>query len=380
MSNNDFVNLAPRKRIAPFDGMAVTAETWDEAHAYHRRALALHTAFAHAPGILLGLEVIAGDPPDRQVYVQPGIAIDAAGRTIIVPEARAYDLRASRGLVYLILSDAESQPRTAPGQTDDDAPRYIFSEYTLEASSTLPATPFVELARLRRQDAASTLRNATDAEHPGPDEIDLRYRRQVEPAPPLIPVAVSYVGMADHRHGGGVSVLARALRTCQRAQLCVDDDIPLTAALIDYTVLCLVGGGAFRLTSDEMKAIYEFLRQGGVLFYESCHAVTAGGEPEGDAAFLDLLASMGVSLETPTPGHALLTTPHFFAAPPEGYEVQGQGKLLVREGVVFSTFDYGCLWQGKRRGRAAARHEIRNALEWGENLMLYAWQRRRKAK
>ena len=27
-----------------------------------------------------------------------------------------------------------------------------------------------------------------------------------------------------------------------------------------------------------------------------------------------------------------------------------------------------------------ARHEIRNALEWGENLMLYAWQRRRKAK
>lgn len=380
MSNNDFVNLAPRKRIAPFDGMAVTAETWDEAHAYHRRALALHTAFAHAPGILLGLEVIAGDPPDRQVYVQSGIAIDPAGRTIIVPEARAYDLRASRGLVYLILSDAESQPRTAPGQTDDDAPRYIFSEYTLEASSTLPATPFVELARLRRQDAASTLRNATDAEHPGPDEIDLRYRRQVEPAPPLIPVAVSYVGMADHRHGGGVSVLARALRTSQRAQLCVDDDITLTAALLDYTVLCLVGGGAFRLTSDEMKAIYEFLRQGGVLFYESCHAVTAGGEPEGDAAFLDLLASMGVSLETPTPGHALLTTPHFFAAPPEGYEVQGQGKLLVREGVVFSTFDYGCLWQGKRRGRAAARHEIRNALEWGENLMLYAWQRRRKAK
>ena len=56
------------------------------------------------------------------------------------------------------------------------------------------------------------------------------------------------------------------------------------------------------------------------------------------------------------------------------------GWVLVREGVVFSTFDYGCLWQGKRRGRAAARHEIRNALEWGENLMLYAWQRRRKAK
>jgi hypothetical protein len=53
--------------------------------------------------------------------------------------------------------------------------------------------------------------------------------------------------------------------------------------------------------------------------------------------------------------------------------------LKVGEGVIVSACDYGCLWQGERRGRAASREEIRAAHEWGSNLMAYAVARRAEA-
>jgi hypothetical protein len=48
----------------------------------------------------------------------------------------------------------------------------------------------------------------------------------------------------------------------------------------------------------------------------------------------------------------------------------------VGEGVILSACDYGCLWQGERRGQAASREEIRAAHEWGSNIIAYAAARR----
>ena len=94
MFAQEVLRLHPQRRVKAYDGMAVTADTWDLAHDTHRRLLEIHTRFAHGPGIVYGLEVFAGDPPGAQIYVQPGFAVDALGRTIVMPDQRGYDLRA----------------------------------------------------------------------------------------------------------------------------------------------------------------------------------------------------------------------------------------------------------------------------------------------
>ena len=76
----------PLKRISARDGMAVTAQVWREAHKYHRLQTQFHALVSHGPGIVLGLEVIASEPPDSAVYILPGIAVDSEGQTIVLPQ------------------------------------------------------------------------------------------------------------------------------------------------------------------------------------------------------------------------------------------------------------------------------------------------------
>ena len=70
--------------------------------------------------------------------------------------------------------------------------------------------------------------------------------------------------------------------------------------------------------------------------------------------------------------HPLLTEPFLFGAPPPGFETEGAPTVMVADGVIFSTCDYGCLWQGDRRNGTAAREAIRAAHEWGSNIVAYA--------
>jgi hypothetical protein len=72
-----------------------------------------------------------------------------------------------------------------------------------------------------------------------------------------------------------------------------------------------------------------------------------------------------------------LTEPFLFGAPPPGYETQGKPEVLAADGVIFSTCEYGRLWQGERRGGVASREEIRSAVEWGNNILTYALERHR---
>lgn len=378
MFTKEVLGLYPQKRIKAFDGMAVTADVWDESHDYHRMLLSIHTRFAHGAGIVYGLEVIAGEPPDRQVYVQPGIAVDPLGRTVVLPEQRAYDLRAIEGLVYIVLSYGESQPRVDSLRAAEDAPRFIHAEYALEALVSLPPTPHIELARVRRQAGGAPVSNALNPDLPGLNEIDLRFRKRIgvtETKPATVAV-VSLMSGRDSGAAAGVANLARAMERAGGRRVIVEPQPPLDRSLQNFALVYLVGQHVFRLTTDQMTALYDYWRQGGTIFYESCRD-SLSVEPDGDKAFLDLMSSMGVSLQPLTQNHPLLHAPHLFTAPPDGYETQGTPRFLVSEGALFSTYDFGSIWQGKRRVRPATRTEIRNAFEWGENLIEYASQRRK---
>jgi hypothetical protein len=375
----DLIRTFPIRMISPFDGLSVTAEVWQEAHEYHRLRRQLYALFSHGAGIVTGLEVVASDPPDSSMYILPGMAVNDLGQIIVLAEPTAYDVGEADGLVYLLLSYGESRPRPGSGGDGEDGPLYVYAEFGIEAGPNLPDVSAVELARMRRRDAGAAIVDAQDAAQPGLNEIDLRFRRQVGHAPQEVAaLAVSYAGEAKlERHALGASYLARALRRRGNCRVWVDCDVPLGPGLDYYALVYLVGQGAFELSPEEMQVLYDYVQGGGTLFIESCRREVENGDPPADAAFADLLVSLGLELEEGVE-RRLLVEPFLFAAPPPGFETQGTPGVRMGEGVILSTCDYGCLWQGERRHGPAARDEIRAALEWGENIVACALARRRR--
>jgi hypothetical protein len=373
----------PTKRLKPEDGLAVTAQVWEEAHEHHRQQLRFHSLLGHGAGIVTGLEVIASDPPDSSVYILPGMAIDSAGQSIYLAEPITYDIgQRLDGRLYLVLSYGEGNPR--PGAAVQDGgtpPMYVHTEFVLQALPSLPEGPYVELARVHRVGRESALRDPREAQHPGVNEIDQRFRREAGARQAeIVSVGIAYPGAAAvARHGRGLGYLARALSHSHDRRVVVDDNIPLAPGLESYTVVYLVGQAEFQLSPDEIAALAGALQAGSTVFVESCRRETALGEPPSDASFAALFSSLGVQLEEVRAGHGLLAEPNLFAAPPSGFETQGTPSVRAGGGVVFSSSDYGCLWQGERRSGAASREHIRSAQEFGGNLIAYAVERRRQA-
>lgn len=377
MNAPTLLNQFPIRRLKPYDGLVVTADVWEEAHNYHRQELRYHQLLQHGAGILTGLEVVASDPPDSSVYIQPGVAVDAAGQVIVVPEALSFDLGRAQGQVYLRLSYDESQPQpdeSTPATGDAaDVRLFIHAQYALEGSLTL-GTQGIELARVNRTGGTTPIQNAANPARQQLNTIDLRFRQAIGAATEsrIVSMAVCHVGPPADRAGAhGADVLASALNHAAQLRICVDEEVALTANLSGYTLVYLVGHGDYQFDPAEMNAIYAYLQSGGTLYYESCrHGLNR--EPSGDAVFLEMLTSLGVSVAELPLVHPLRQQPNFFAALPAGYEPAGGGTIKLGGGVIFSTFDHGCVWRGEQRGGPPTRETIRAAHEWGENLIQYS--------
>lgn len=375
MYESEMMQTYPARRVKAYDGMAVTASVWDTAHDFHRQLLEVHTSFAHGHGVLYGLEVIAGEPADRQIYIQPGIAIDRLGRTIILPEQRAYDLRNAEGTIFVVLTYGESSPRSDSAQTGDDAPRFVYNEFVLEALLGLPPTPYVELARIHRQGTGSAVRNAANPDLPALNEIDMRNRAQVRSSQPrMVRIAVATTSDKPTTQLQGALNLAHHLK--QTNMRAVVDSVPLDRSILNYDMLYLVGQEEFRLSSEQAGVVSALYQQGGTIYYES--EKSAGADDKVDASFRELVTAMGVTLTPASADFPLLRTPNFFPIAPDGFETTGSPRLMVTDGVIFSGFDYGGMWQGKRRGRSASRGEVRSAFEYGENLIALVLDRRER--
>ncbi len=385
MEEKNMLKKYPIRRISPEDGMAVTAKVWGEAHDYHHLQQRYHDLLEHGSGIVSGLDVSVGQRPFT-VELKPGIAIDPAGDRIVVPDTKIYEIGSTPGLSYLILSYGESFMEQKTGE----GPRFILSECILQAVSELPDFPFVEVARITLSGGAP-IRNAIRPELPGPNELDLRFRPQalVKTAAnrDIARIGVCYAGKqaTDGENGHGAVFLARALRACGQ-QVWVDDDISLEmkevkpgarTPLDGYTLIYLVGSGKLQLTEREGGNLKSYVQQGGTLLIEPCRREQPAANSPVLTSLSGLAGVLGDPLSDLVKGHPLLMNPHLFSVPPAGFE-EGDARVQVGGGVIFSTCDYGCLWQGDRRSRAASREEIRTAEEWGENLLAYASQRRRE--
>jgi hypothetical protein len=373
----DLIRLFPTKRVSPFDGMAVTADVWAQAHEYHRQRQQLHALFNNGAGIVTGLQVIASDPPDSAVYILPGVAVDDEGQVIVLPKPRAYNMGTAQGYLYLLLTYGQSGPRA-----DEDEPegmRFLFDEFGIQATPILPSPPYVELARIWREGRETTIADAQDPSHPELNEIDLRFRQEIgRTLPKVARIAAKTLGDTPcPEHEQGISYLARACRRAGLYQAWVDKNVALDDRLSTYALVYLSARSTFQLERDEMNALYAYLQEGGTVLCEGCRQeLTDKGSPA-DTSFADLLGSFGIELEALPANHDIVSKPNLFRVAPPGFETEGEPGIQIGRGVILSTYDYGCLWQGERRSGPASREEIRTALEWGGNILSWAAERRR---
>ena len=373
MSVEDLLQVFPVKRIKPVDGMSVTADVWGEAHEYHGQQLRFHAVSAHGWGIVNGLEVIASEPPDTSVYILPGVAVDRTGQTIVLPQPVAYDVgREMEGLIYLLLNYGESRPRPADGTGPGSGPLYVHAEFSIVARTQLPATPYVELARVRRRGRIDPFLDARNPTQPGLNEIDLRYRRELG-APQDATIGVCYLGQkVDRRLGGGAINLARTVNRLGYAYVSVYDDVPLAPGVETNTLIYLVGQGDFELSPGQMNGLSNFVKRGrGTLLLES-------NDPVSEAVFTTFLGDTEMVPQPLAGGHRLLMDPYVFSAPPPGFSAQANAEVLVTEGVIFSKARYGLIWRADGSETLPSRERIRAALEWGCNIVGYAVNRRRR--
>lgn len=378
MSAPNLLRSYPGRRVSAFDGMAVTADVWQEAHNYHLYHERLHALSTHGVGIVTGLEIIADEPAGQIVYIMPGVAIDPSGNMLVVSEPTPYDLSSYQaGTLHILISYDESRPQPINGR-HSDSPYYVYTGFNIETVLDTPDSPLVELARIHRVSVEQPITNAVD-NRPGPNQIDLRYR----PSVVTWRAQRTHIGvhtlnqMSGPGHTRGLANLVAHLGNSPWHDAWIDENVTLAGDLSRYAVLCLVAKASFQLEVEQLNSLYRFVQGGGTLFFESCRR-EGGAAPVSDNLLRDIADSLGVRLDAVKVGHPLLSTPHLFATPPAGFETQGTSALWAGDGVIFSTADYGCLWTGERRNGAASREEIRSAFEFGENLVAYA-QRRRTA-
>jgi hypothetical protein len=198
--------LTPFQRLRVSDGLLINADHWQKAHAYSRDRQNFYYQALHQAGIVSGLgvsvvqsavvqsaagtsavEPIVVEPivEQRQLLIQPGIAIDAQGNPIIVPERMTFQIRsqAQEGtslLVYLVLNYVDPDDLNLP-----KGGSYIQERFRIVEKAKLDEKRDVELCRVQLRSGTVRLQMPSDlqGEDPNPHILDFRYRQWADRSP-----------------------------------------------------------------------------------------------------------------------------------------------------------------------------------------------------
>jgi len=398
------------KRVNPFQGLVIDADTWRDAHNYHRDQQRLHVLAFHKTGIVSGLEVTANNPADLSVNINPGIAIDPQGNVIIMPLTQRYRLQTQeKGLVYLII-----QFREIPGEPyqppDGGQPTRILEAFRLQERDRLPSEPYVELARLDFDPSQGTVKDARNPASPAKNEINLNFRdevskaapekvvtppreiatpprevvaslpREVIASPPIQPpappdtliIGYAILGEGKNLHASGLKNLVKSVSR-ENSFMVSLQETTLKKPLDKISLLYLTGNSSFDFSAEEQSVLSSFLQSGGIVFGDGCSDTSAGTDSKGAKEFgLSFNRCAGLlnrKLGIVQRGHPVLSAKHIFAETPQGCE---PGMLLEGGNMIYSGSDYGCAWNGGHPDRPLSREIIRSAFEIGENIIYHA--------
>jgi hypothetical protein len=189
------------KRINFFKGFLTTEKDWNEAEKYHIDKRALHNRLMHAPGIVYGygadLKVSARARGDLSIEIQPGYAIDGAGRDLMVQDAIIKNLNLEEyrlpQTVYVVLRYYEELTDFIAYKENLEykGHRRVLESCKVEISLTEPdISREVELARLSLDKGVTRIRDARDPMDPKGNELDLRFTPRAGAAGSTLPPAM----------------------------------------------------------------------------------------------------------------------------------------------------------------------------------------------
>lgn len=364
---------SPQQRLVAQEGMVVDVSTWNASHDYHALHHLRHNVALHSPGVIAGLEVVAWDPPDNSVVINPGVAVDSEGHTVIVGEPQRFQLQTGdAGSLYLIL-----QYREVPsGSGDSSAAQgsgYLLEAYRVEERRELPDGPYVELCRIQVSGNGTAVSDAADPDSPRPDEVDLRFRKAAGTlAAETIKVGIIPLEMTPEGqilHFSGLMSLLKVINTTTPYLGEYIGSVNLSQEIADCHLLVVAGRQSFTLAPEWVLVVKSFLDRGGILLGEACGAgVTDSADFR--QSFLELAVTLEVEMTTIERGHRLLKSHHLFAQAPDGAD--GPSLLAAGGNLIYSAGDYGCLWDGGRPDAPVTREIIRSATELGVNMGAYA--------
>lgn len=373
----------PQQRLVAREGMVVDVSTWNASHDYHALHRLRHNVSLHRPGVIAGLEVVAWDPPDNSVVINPGVAVDSEGHTVIVGEPQRFQLQTGdAGLLYLILQYREVPSGNGGSSANGNAGAgYLLEAYRIEERRDLPDGPFVELCRIQVSGGGAVVSDAADQDSPRPDEVDLRFRAAAGPLTAetikvgIVPLEMTAEGQV--LHFSGLMALLKAINTTTPYLGEYIGSVNLSQEIAECHLLVVAGRQSFTLAPEWVLVVKSFLDRGGVLLGEACGVGDNGGD-DFRQSFLQLAERLEVEMTTIERGDRLLKSHHLFSQPPDGAD----GPALVATGVatgtatsgnlIYTNADYGCLWDGGRPDAPATRDTIRSATEFGVNMCVFA--------
>jgi hypothetical protein len=387
------------KRVNPFQGLVIDADTWQDAHNYHRDQQRLHILAFHDTGIVSGLEVTASSPPDSTVNINSGIAIDPDGNVILVSQKQNYHLQTHRDktAIFLII-----QFREIPGEPyqppEGGQPTRILEAYRIQEMDHLPSESYLELARIDFDPSQPNIKNASNASRPASNEIDLRYRKNAKqtpvpekasvsvptpkPAAAATPAASRETVLIGHLtvgeapkdlHVDGLRNLIRELNRQPERTFALEDKITLNNNISRYKLLYITGNGRFELTADQQSILGNYIQSGGIIFGDGCSVSSAATESKGarefGLAFNRFASRLNCKLGIVKSGHPLLKADYVFSETPQGCD---PAMLLEGGSLICSSSDYGCAWDAGRDELLLSREIIRSSCEIGCNIVSYA--------
>lgn len=388
--------IQPFERLQVTDGLRVTAERWRLAHEYHRSRQNLHYQALNQPGIVCGLGVQPITPPEnldrryrdgRWLRIQPGIAIDLLGNPIVVAKPIDFYVTTKptgeRVTVYLVLSYVD--PDSLKGREQLEL---VQEFYRVDEKNKPPTGNEVEICRIELEPNLDGLKVPEDVFFPQANQLDLRYRLQVQARPQ----AVVRVGAVNHPepetqpYFEQLAALVKAIAPLYPSlsatlhQATLPSDSQPDVHLDDYDLLYLTGRHPFFPLGVAAAALKTYLSQGGVLLVN----VPADGVALAKS-ILDFARSIGTPLKYLEPPDALKPTepsdrrhplrmePFLFAKLPQITEQSIQ--VMVGGGIVLLLGDLAIAW-GQHESLLLPRETIRTAQEFGINILNFAYQRR----
>ena len=381
------------KRVNPFPGLAIDADTWRDAHNYHRDQQRLHNLVFHQVGIVEGLEVTSNEPPDLSVNIHPGIAIDPEGNTIIVQNVYHYQIQnRDKETVYLIIQFREvlEGPYQPP---EGGQPTRIVDGYRIQERDNLPEEAHLELARIELDPANGIIKNAENKETPVKNEINLNFRREVTKSPaqtasaeaamtlpeiiaPKPKIVIGYAavnGSNNDLHIHGLRNLAREMEMRYNWIVELEEHVTFDEKIDRFTMIYLTGGKEFRLNADQQMVLGDFLEANGVLIAEDCseRAPQSNNSNMYSPVYDELMDKFKLTLKPVNHDNPLLSNVNIFSEVPQGVK---SGVFLKGDNIIYSNNDYGCAWQGGYKGNPISRDAIRSAFEIGANIIDYAYK------